>query len=68
MPITIEQKKVNQKWIENMIPQAKVWMWKDEIEMYEFKDNKVYPMTMKGSKALRKIVTPLWAKVNIIDP
>lgn len=68
MPITTEQKKVNQKWIGSMISQEKGWIWKDQCELYEFKDNKVYPATMKGSKALRKIVTPLWAKVNIIDP
>ena len=68
MSISTEQKKVNQKWIEDMIPVAKIWMWKDECELYEFKDNKIYPASKSGSKKLRKIVTPLWAKVNIVDP
>ena len=68
MSITTEQKKVNQKWMEEMIPNAKFWMWKDECELYEFKGNKIHPATMKGSKAIRKIVTPLWAQVNIVDP
>ncbi len=64
----MEQKKVNQKWMESMILMTNNWIWKDECEVYEFKGNKIYPATMKGSKALRKIVTPLWAQVNIVDP
>jgi len=68
MPITMEQKKFNEKWMESMISITDNWMWKDECELYEFKNNKIYPKTAKGSKELRKIVTPLWAKVNIVDP
>jgi len=51
----MEQKKFNEKWMESMISITDNWMWKDECELYEFKNNKIYPKTAKGSKELRKI-------------
>jgi len=68
MPLTNEQRKANEKWMESMIPISKYWMWKDEIELYEFNNNKIYPKTKKGATALRKIVSSKWARVNIVDP
>lgn len=63
--MTNYQKKQNELFVLKTMEISKQWLWIDERELYDFKDEKVIPKTERGYTKLCGIVTPDFSKKYI---
>ena len=63
--MNVEQMKINERWLINMMSLTKSWIWKDEMEFYKFEDNKILPSSKEGYVKLSKIVRPDFVKIFV---
>lgn len=69
MPITIEQRKINEKWILQMKSLTKnMWFWKDNGNAYDMSGRKIVPQTLKGYVELAGIVRKEFMKAFVELP
>ena len=62
--ITLQQRKVNEKWIENTFLKSKRWIWKDEMMFYTKDGNKI-TCNREAYNKLALIVSNKWLNKNI---
>jgi hypothetical protein len=68
MAHTTEQLIANEKHFIGMMRITKIYIWIDEKEIYEFKDNKIIPATVKGWLTLQRIVRPSFFTIFVNPP
>tara|TARA_R100001463_G_scaffold134569_2_gene196871 strand:- start:185 stop:445 length:261 start_codon:yes stop_codon:yes gene_type:complete len=62
--ITLQQRKVNEKWIENKLLKSKRWVWKDEMMIYTQDGNKI-TCNREAYNKLALIVNNKWLNKNV---
>jgi len=66
MPITTEQKLVNERWLLNVARMSNNWIWIDKGHTYPIKEDKFYPPNKTAFNDLKAIVSPQFIKNNIV--
>jgi hypothetical protein len=63
--ITIEQKRVNERYFLNMMRMTKLYIWKNENESFMMEDNKMVALTDNGYIKLSQIVRPEFMRLFV---
>lgn len=62
--LTLHQRKVNEKWIENIFLKSKSWTWKDEMMIYTQDGNKI-TCNREAYNKLALIVNNKWLSKRV---
>ena len=66
MPITTEQRLVNDRWLLNLTRISKSWIWADKGHTYIIKDDKFHPPDKQAYRDLIAITSISFAKEHIV--
>jgi len=69
MPITTEQRLVNDRWLLKIISITKEhWIWPDQGHIVPVKDNKLCPTTKQAYRDIIAITTISFVRDNVVAP
>lgn len=68
MPITTEQKQINDCWLLNLTNISKNWVWIDKGHIYAIKDGKFLPINKQAYRDLITITTIKFTRDHIVAP
>ncbi len=65
--MTSYQKTQNELFIQQIIQYSTIWVWTEKSESYEVKNGKLKPISKRGEKEIKKIVSNEFFKNRIIS-
>ena len=69
MPITTEQRLINDRWLLNIIRMTRQnWIWPDTGHIVPVKDKKLCPITKQAYRDIIAITTISFVRDNVVAP